>query len=44
VLTGGADGTGRECALAYARTEATNAILDRDLEGAQQTASEARPD
>ena len=32
VLTGGADGIGRECALAYARAEATTAILDRDLE------------
>jgi len=41
VLTGGADGIGRECALAYAREEATVAILDRDLEKAQQTASEA---
>jgi meso-butanediol dehydrogenase/(S,S)-butanediol dehydrogenase/diacetyl reductase len=41
VLTGGADGIGRECALAYARAEATAAILDRDLERAQRTASEA---
>jgi meso-butanediol dehydrogenase / (S,S)-butanediol dehydrogenase / diacetyl reductase len=41
VLTGGADGIGRECALAYARAEATAAILDRDLERAQHTASEA---
>src|ERR1700683_3023561 len=41
VLTGGADGIGRECALAYARAEATVAILDRDLERAQRTASEA---
>jgi meso-butanediol dehydrogenase/(S,S)-butanediol dehydrogenase/diacetyl reductase len=41
VLTGGADGIGRECALAYAREEATVAILDRDLDKAQQTASEA---
>jgi NAD(P)-dependent dehydrogenase (short-subunit alcohol dehydrogenase family) len=41
VLTGGADGIGRECALAYARAEATVAILDRDLERAQHTASEA---
>ena len=40
VLTGGADGIGRECALAYARAEATVAILDRDLERAQHTASE----
>jgi meso-butanediol dehydrogenase / (S,S)-butanediol dehydrogenase / diacetyl reductase len=41
VLTGGADGIGRECALAYAREEATVAILDRDLDQAQQTASDA---
>jgi meso-butanediol dehydrogenase/(S,S)-butanediol dehydrogenase/diacetyl reductase len=41
VLTGGADGIGRECAIAYAREEATVAILDRDLEKARQTASEA---
>ena len=41
VLTGGADGIGRECALAYAREEATVAILDRDLDKARQTASEA---
>jgi meso-butanediol dehydrogenase / (S,S)-butanediol dehydrogenase / diacetyl reductase len=44
VLTGGADGIGRECALAYARAEATIAILDRDLEGARRTASEAGAD
>lgn len=44
VLTGGADGIGRECALAYARAEATAAILDRDLERAQRTASEAGGD
>lgn len=41
VLTGGADGIGRECALAYARSEAAVAIIDRDLERAQHTASEA---
>lgn len=40
VLTGGADGIGRECALAYARQEATVVILDRDLDAAQRTASE----
>jgi len=40
VLTGGADGIGRECALAYGRAEATIAILDRDLERAQQTVSD----
>jgi meso-butanediol dehydrogenase/(S,S)-butanediol dehydrogenase/diacetyl reductase len=44
VLTGGADGIGRECALAYARAEATAAILDRDLERAQRTATEAGGD
>jgi NAD(P)-dependent dehydrogenase (short-subunit alcohol dehydrogenase family) len=44
VLTGGADGIGRECALAYAREEATVAILDRDLEAAMRTASEAGGD
>lgn len=44
VLTGGADGIGRECALAYARAEAMTAILDRDLERAQHTASEAGRD
>ena len=36
MLTGGADGIGRECALAYAREGATVAILDRDLETARQ--------
>jgi NAD(P)-dependent dehydrogenase (short-subunit alcohol dehydrogenase family) len=41
VLTGGADGIGRECALAYASAEAAIAILDRDLERAQQTVSDA---
>jgi meso-butanediol dehydrogenase/(S,S)-butanediol dehydrogenase/diacetyl reductase len=41
VLTGGADGIGRECALAYAREGATVAILDRDLDTATQTASDA---
>ena len=44
VLTGGADGIGRECALAYAREEATVAILDRDLETARHTASDAGGD
>jgi meso-butanediol dehydrogenase / (S,S)-butanediol dehydrogenase / diacetyl reductase len=41
VLTGGADGIGRECALAYAREEATVAIVDRNLDKARQTAAEA---
>ena len=40
VLTGGADGIGRECALAYARQEATVVILDRDRYAALRTASE----
>jgi meso-butanediol dehydrogenase/(S,S)-butanediol dehydrogenase/diacetyl reductase len=44
VLTGGADGIGRECALAYAGEEATVAILDRDVEKAARTASEAGGD
>jgi len=40
VLTGGADGIGRECALAYAREGAMVAILDRNFEGARKTATE----
>ncbi|MFZ0744714.1 MAG: SDR family oxidoreductase [Terracidiphilus sp.] len=44
VLTGGADGIGRECALAYARQGASVAILDRDLDKALRTASEAGGD
>jgi len=44
VLTGGADGIGRECALACARAEAAVAIVDRDLERAQRTAAEAGGD
>jgi meso-butanediol dehydrogenase / (S,S)-butanediol dehydrogenase / diacetyl reductase len=40
VLTGGADGIGRECALAYGREGATVAILDRNLDAAQHLASE----
>ena len=40
VLTGGADGIGRECALAYGREGAIVAILDRDAEAAQRTATE----
>lgn len=40
VLTGGAQGIGRECALAYAREEAIVAILDKDLEATQRTAAE----
>jgi NAD(P)-dependent dehydrogenase (short-subunit alcohol dehydrogenase family) len=44
LLTGGGDGIGRECALAYAREGATVAILDRDLDTARRTASEAGGD
>lgn len=44
VLTGGANGIGRECALAYARAEATVAIFDRDLDAAAGTASAAGGD
>jgi meso-butanediol dehydrogenase/(S,S)-butanediol dehydrogenase/diacetyl reductase len=40
VLTGGADGIGRECAIAYAREGATVAILDRDIATAERTVSE----
>ena len=40
VLTGGGDGIGRECALAYARAEATVAILDVNLSAARRTAEE----
>ena len=40
VLTGGAHGIGRECALAYSREEAVVAILDRDLGAGQRTAAE----
>jgi meso-butanediol dehydrogenase / (S,S)-butanediol dehydrogenase / diacetyl reductase len=40
VLTGGASGIGRECAIAYVREGATVAILDRNLEAAQQAARE----
>jgi meso-butanediol dehydrogenase/(S,S)-butanediol dehydrogenase/diacetyl reductase len=40
IVTGGGDGIGRECALAYARSSATVAILDRDLGSAKRTAAE----
>jgi meso-butanediol dehydrogenase/(S,S)-butanediol dehydrogenase/diacetyl reductase len=40
VLTGGAEGIGRECALAYSREKATVAILDRDFSTAQRTTKE----
>jgi meso-butanediol dehydrogenase/(S,S)-butanediol dehydrogenase/diacetyl reductase len=44
VLTGGADGIGRECALAYAREGAIVAILDRNIDTARSTAAELGPD
>jgi meso-butanediol dehydrogenase / (S,S)-butanediol dehydrogenase / diacetyl reductase len=40
VLTGGGDGIGRECALAYARQKATVVILDYSLSAAQRTAAD----
>src|SRR5215831_4828764 len=40
VLTGGGDGIGRECALAYARAKATVAILDVNFTAARRTAEE----
>ena len=40
VVTGGGDGIGRECAIAYAREKATVAILDRDLTTAERTAAD----
>ena len=39
VLTGGASGIGRECAIAYAREGAIVAILDRNIEDAKETAN-----
>src|SRR5579863_8152855 len=41
VLTGGGDGIGAECALAYAREGATVAILDQNLQSAEDVASRA---
>ena len=40
VVTGGGDGIGRECAIAYARENATVAILDKDLTSAERTAAD----
>lgn len=40
VLTGGANGIGRECAAAYVREGAQVAILDRDHDAVQKTAIE----
>lgn len=40
VLTGGGDGIGRECALAYARAGAIVALLDRNMAAAERTAAE----
>ena len=44
VLTGGGDGIGAECALAYAREGAKVAILDRNLEAADRVAAQAGVD
>jgi meso-butanediol dehydrogenase / (S,S)-butanediol dehydrogenase / diacetyl reductase len=41
LLTGGGDGIGAECALAYAREGATVAILDRNLDAARRVAAQA---
>lgn len=41
LLTGGGDGIGAECALAYAREGATVVILDQNLEAAERVASHA---
>jgi NAD(P)-dependent dehydrogenase (short-subunit alcohol dehydrogenase family) len=40
VLTGGASGIGRECAIAYSRDGAIVAILDTNLESAERTVTE----
>ena len=40
VVTGGADGIGRECALAYVREGAVVAILDNNLDAAMRTAAD----
>jgi len=41
VLTGGGDGIGAECALAYAREDATVAILDWNMDAAESVAARA---
>jgi meso-butanediol dehydrogenase/(S,S)-butanediol dehydrogenase/diacetyl reductase len=41
LLTGGASGIGRECAIAYARAGASVAVVDRNLDAAESTAAEA---
>src|SRR6266536_4990397 len=40
IVTGGGDGIGRECALAYARDNATVVIFDRNLTSATRTGDE----
>src|SRR5215475_4768112 len=40
LITGGASGIGRECALNYAREKATVVILDRDLASARRAAAD----
>ena len=42
VLTGGGDGIGRECALAYSREGARVAIVDWNLDAAQRTVGELK--
>jgi meso-butanediol dehydrogenase/(S,S)-butanediol dehydrogenase/diacetyl reductase len=44
LLTGGADGIGRECAFAYVHEGAAVAVIDRDGEKAAQTAAELGSD
>jgi NAD(P)-dependent dehydrogenase (short-subunit alcohol dehydrogenase family) len=41
LLTGGASGIGRECALAYGREGASVVVLDRNFDDAKKTAHEA---